>query len=96
MRGRFKKAAFYLITHGPYKRPRFIDLQYLRIKRAKPIIEKERDVFFEEEEVYVDLNYDRQVIGGNLGGLNRLLEDAEKEKQPFAFQQFYNYNFISQ
>lgn len=55
MNGRHRtRSAIYLIGHGPYRQPRFIELQYLRIFRYRNLLNE-----VSEADVFIDLNFPR-------------------------------------
>jgi len=48
------RSAIYLVGHGPYRQPRFIELQYLRISRYRNLLDEAS-----EADVFIDLNIPR-------------------------------------
>jgi hypothetical protein len=83
------RSALYLVTHGPYREPRFIELQYFRILRYQRALEEQVNRRFEGNTVFVDLNYPRfQVydsIDRGLPNLRQLLDQVESKAYGVVF-----------
>jgi hypothetical protein len=47
-------SAIYLVGHGPYRQPRLIEMQYLRILRYRNLLKDES-----EPHIFIDLNFPR-------------------------------------
>jgi hypothetical protein len=53
------KSAIYLVGHGPYREPRLIDLQHLRVLRYRQALCELSGDDYDLGEVFVDVNYPR-------------------------------------
>lgn len=73
-------AAIYLCGHGPYREPRFLEMQYLRLQRYHPALEKKLGQHIEVKHIYMDLNFPRTSFLDDLPQLKTLLEDIEKQE----------------
>ena len=73
-----RKSAIYLIGHGPYREPRLVELQYLRILRYRNALGAKLDCSFERGEVFIDLNYPRDDYSDDFSELDRLTDALTK------------------
>lgn len=75
--------AFYLIGHGPYRQPRLIELQYLRILRYRKALGGRYDDRHTEPEVFIDLNFPRIIGDSEANKLDAFMRlwKAVREKQ---------------
>jgi hypothetical protein len=82
-------SAFYLISHGPYRQPRVIELQYFRILRYRRALESRINREFQGGRAFVDLNYPRvevlESIEHELPNLWRLLEAVRERRYEAVF-----------
>ncbi len=74
------KAALYLFGHGPYREPRIIEMQYLRILRYCEALEEKLRIKIDIKEIYVDINFPRTEDLEKLINLQALLNDIKKQK----------------
>lgn len=74
------KVAFYLVGQGPYREPRLIELQYLRLERYMFALSNRLNTDFFLEETYIDINFRRNITFDNLPNLRRLIQDIEIKK----------------
>ena len=74
------KAAIYLCGHGPYREPRIIELQYLRILRYCRVLENKLAVELDVDEVYIDINFPRTEYIQELNNLQRLVKNVKDKK----------------
>lgn len=72
------RSAIYLVGHGPYRQPRLIELQHLRILRYRDLVSDPADA-----DVFVDLNFPRSPDPMNPNELPEFarLHEAVKAKQ---------------
>lgn len=90
--------AMYLVGQGPYRQPRLIEVQYLRLQRYISALEEvlKEGLYVDDDDAYIDINYPREDMSlQHLPGLARLLEQISSGKyrivlvdleigQPFA------------
>jgi hypothetical protein len=71
--------AFYLVGHGPYREPRLVELQLMRINRYRDLVRSSVESGFCKPEIFVDLNFPRSSYPSkeDFPALQRLLEDIE-------------------
>ncbi len=67
------QTAVYLIGHGPYREPRFVELQYLRILRYSEALSKKLQDDFVIKDVYIDLNFPRSSVPYELPEFRKLI-----------------------
>ena len=73
--------AAYMVGHGPYREPRPLELQWMRIRRYHDLLANVDRVFQCPLEPYMDLNYPRTDIWAGkdrFPALCRLIKDAEQ------------------
>lgn len=73
------KAAVYLVGHGPYREPRLIELQYLRILRYRDALAEKLDKYIEIKDIYIDLNFPRDMTAENLPNLMNLVDKLKQK-----------------
>jgi hypothetical protein len=70
----FLKAAVYLVGHGPYREPRLLELQYLRIQRYRVALANKLNKNIAIKDVYIDINSPRDTTADNLRNLMVLID----------------------
>ena len=70
----FLKAAVYLVGHGPYREPRLIELQYLRILRYRVALANKLDRNIAIMDIFIDMNFPRDATAENLPNLMVLID----------------------
>lgn len=74
------KAALYLFGHGPYRKPRIIEMQYLRAIRYSNALEKKLEKKIDIKGTYIDINFRRKNDLGRLSNLQVLLKRIKKRE----------------
>ncbi|VBB08641.1 Hypothetical protein LUCI_3919 [Lucifera butyrica] len=74
------KAALYLFGHGPYREPRIIEMQYLRILRYCEALENKLEKKVDIKGIYIDINFPRTENKEKLPNLQILLDDVKTQK----------------
>ena len=74
------QAALYLFGHGPYREPRVIEMQYLRVLRYREALEEKLEIEIDIKKTYVDINFPREEALEKLTNLQALLNDVKRQK----------------
>lgn len=74
------KVALYMCGHGPYREPRFIEMQYLRLLRYRSALKDKLEENIDIEGIYIDINFPRTDCIKELKELCTLLKNIKEEK----------------
>lgn len=76
-----KNVGLYIVGHGPYRKPRFIEMQYLRLIRYLNELNSLENDYFDLKEKYIDINFPRKDgFISDFPALEKLLADIKKDK----------------
>ncbi len=74
------KAALYLFGHGPYRKPRIIEMQYFRTLRYCRALEEKLKKEIDIKGTYIDINFPRAKGLGDLSNLHVLLNSIKNQE----------------